>query len=183
MDRQEDKQEQEASLLKDFFIPLIFGLTIVLLLRGFVFGLYHIPSESMVPTLEVHDRVVVSKLSYVHGEPERGDVVVFKYPGFDESGEQPIYIKRLVGLPGDKVEIRQNQVLVNGRALKESYIAKDADMGDFGPYTVGEDEFFMMGDNRNHSNDSRFWGTVPRDLLIGKAEAVFWPVKHWASLR
>lgn len=172
-------KEKKSSFLKDFILPLIIGLIIVYLLRVFVFGLYYVPSGSMIPHLEINDHVFATKFSYQLHDPKRYDVIVFDYPvEYKENGKEVRYVKRLIGLPNETVEIKNNEIYINGKVIEDSFRANDTDMSDFGPVTVGENEFFMMGDNRNHSNDSRIWGTVPRELLIGKVQLIYWPINR-----
>lgn len=136
-----------------------------------------IESISMQPTLYAGDYVIVNKIAYKLGEPSRGDVVVFHYP--PDPGREP-YIKRVIGLPGDQVVVRDNQVLVNGVALDEPYINSAPNYD--GEWSVPEDSLFVLGDNRNNSSDSHSWGMVPLKNVIGKAEVVYWPPAEWKVL-
>lgn len=187
-------------------------LLIVLLLRSFLYEPFKIPSGSMLPTLQVGDYILVNKYHYglrvpvlntkflPINEPERGDVVVFKYP------ENPSinYIKRVVGLPGDVITYNNKVIYVNGEAQPQSLVAQlppgrperllvDETLGNVeheiyrdvarptlnAQWTVPEDSYFVMGDNRDNSNDSRYWGFVPEKLLVGRAVAVW---MHWEEL-
>ncbi len=106
-------------------------------------------------------------------EPKRGDVIVFKYPNSPEVA----YVKRLIGMPGDRIELIGHTLTVNGQALKEDYtqyIEPESINGHFGPYEVPQGQYFAMGDNRDNSQDSRFWGSVPRDYLLGRALVIYW---------
>jgi signal peptidase I len=151
-------------------VALAFGI------RTFVAEARYIPSKSMLPTLEVNDRLIVEKLSYRFSPPERGDVIVFKPTkalkrrGFDDA-----FIKRVIGIPGDKVAVRGGKVYVNGEPLREKYLEAKPDYR-FGPVTVPEDRYLVLGDNRNNSYDSHYWGFVPRDKIIGQAVVRFWPL-------
>lgn len=125
-----------------------------------------VPSGSMEDTIMIGDRVVTSRLSYLFGEPKRGDIIVFPYP----DDEEVYYIKRIIGLPGETIEGKDEYVYINGEKLEEPYV-KELLHTNFGPYVVPEDSYFMMGDNRNVSEDSRYWRNkfVTRDKIIGKA--------------
>lgn len=136
-----------------------------------------VESISMQPNLIAGDMVLVNRLAYNFGQPEHGDIIVFKYP--PEPDLTP-YIKRVIGLPGDKVQIANGQVLVNGQALVESYISVPTNRG--GEWTVPEQSLFVMGDNRNNSSDSRSWGMVPFENIIGKALFIYWPLEHLGVL-
>ncbi|NJO43681.1 MAG: signal peptidase I [Cyanobacteria bacterium CRU_2_1] len=155
------------------------GLSLVLALgiRHFVAEARYIPSESMVPTLEVNDRLIVEKISYLVHSPERGDIVVF-WPNDRLRQIQPklkdAFIKRVIGLPGEKVEVRDGTVFVNDQPLQEDYIAAEPDY-QWGPEVVPPDSYLVLGDNRNNSYDSHFWGYVPRENIIGRAVFRFWP--------
>jgi signal peptidase I len=170
------------------------------LVKTFLVQPFWIPSESMLPTIEVNDRVMVNKLAYRLGEPERGDIVVFRdprAPELEESLPEAVIrsvleavgvrtrgrddlIKRVIGLPGETVEIRGNQVLIDGEPLDEPYL-HEVDMPDEGPFQVGEDQVFLMGDNRNSSFDSRRFGPVPLDQVIGEAFLTIWPLSNFGG--
>lgn len=132
-----------------------------------------VDGSSMEPTLHSGQLVLVNRLAYKLGEPARGDIIVFYYPR-DPDQE---YIKRLIGLPGDHVEIRNGEVLVNGVVLNEPYIA--APPAYVGEWVVPEGQYFVLGDNRNNSSDSHQWGMVPVEFVIGKAMAIYWPPQDW----
>lgn len=164
---------------------------VALVLQRFVVQLYEIPSESMYPTLQKQDRVAVSKLSYdVGGGVERGDVIVFKRPEAARSDdpEQPEQlIKRVIGLPGDVVEARGGVVYIDGAALRETgpdrYLGSNVVTNNLAqPVTVPPGHVFVMGDNREHSFDSRFFGAIPIDDIIGRAVVVAWPSDRWDNL-
>lgn len=176
-------ENKAVSYLKDYVIPVVVALAIVLVLRTFIVGMYYVPSGSMIPTLQLNDHVVVTKLSYKMHEPERGDVIVFKYPPNEEQDlPEKDYVKRLIGLPGETLEIKNNTVYIDGVALDEPYVNSDTAMPDYGPITIPEGNYFAMGDNRNNSSDSRVWGFVPEEYLIGKAQCIYWPMQHIGRL-
>ena len=182
---------------------LIFvALAVAILVKTFVIQAFYIPSESMVPTLEVGDRVFVSKFMFDGGDIARGDVIVFENPNAaelpDRSGissvlhwlgegvglaqpENEDFIKRVIALPGETIEIHDNVVYIDGEPLDEPYLtqaAKDA-TGEYGPKTVPDNALFVMGDNRGNSADSRYGlGFVPLDKVIGKAFVLIWPPSH-----
>lgn len=151
------------------------ALLIALVLRTFVIGTYYIPSESMEPTLQVGDRVFVNQLSYRWGEVKRGQVIVFDRPGGPGSDGIDVLIKRVIGIEGDVLEGRDGIVYRNGEPAEEGYLPDGAFTSDFGPVTVGEDALWMMGDNRTNSEDSRVFGTIPVDSVVGRAFVIFWP--------
>jgi signal peptidase I len=182
---------------------LIFvALAVAILVKTFVIQAFYIPSESMVPTLEVGDRVFVSKFMFDGGDVARGDVIVFENPNPgelpDRSGvssvlhwlgegiglaqpENEDFIKRVIGLPGETIEIKENVVYIEGQPLDEPYLTEEAKSsnGDLEPTTVPDGEVFVMGDNRGNSADSRYGlGTVPLDRVIGKAFVLIWPPSH-----
>jgi signal peptidase I len=136
-----------------------------------------VESVSMQPTLYAGDFVLVNKLAYKMGEPDRGEVIVFLFPPDPQS--EP-YIKRIIGLPGDEVVIRDGSVFINGQAIIEPYIKAPPD------YTltevIPENSLFVLGDNRNNSSDSHNWGMVPVENVIGRAEMVYWPPSEWRLL-
>lgn len=154
------------------------GLSVVLALgiRHFVAEARYIPSGSMEPTLQINDRLVIEKVSYYFNPPERGDIVVFWPPEniFEGQQSRDAFIKRVIGLPGDTVQVTNGTVLVNDEPLNEDYIKAEPDY-EWGPETVPDDSYLVLGDNRNSSFDSHSWGFVPRENIIGKAVVRFWP--------
>lgn len=136
-----------------------------------------VESISMQPNLYAGDFVIVNKLAYKLGKPARGDIIVFRYP---PDPSQVPYIKRVIGLPGDEVHIADGNVYINGNLLSEPYLTVTTSRG--GDWKVPENALFVMGDNRNNSSDSRAWGMVPMENVIGKALLVYWPPKNWALL-
>lgn len=157
----------------------VVGLSLFMSLgiRHFIAEARYIPTESMVPTLQVNDHLVVEKLSYRFHDPARGDVVVFM-PREDLQAQNPdfrfAFIKRVIGLPGETVQVIHGQVLINGEPLDEPYIAAEPTYV-WGPAVVPDDAYLVLGDNRNNSLDSHFWGYVPRETIIGRAAVRFWP--------
>ncbi len=173
---------------ENFWVELrnILVLSVVLAfgIRHFVAEARYIPSESMLPTLEINDRLIVEKVSYRFREPQRGDVVVF-HPTDAIQKANPNFkdalIKRIVGLPGDTVEVRDGKVYVNDQLLVENYI-EEAPNYPWGPDIVPDDSYLVLGDNRNNSYDSHFWGFVPRENLIGRAAVRVWPLDRLGVL-
>ncbi len=131
---------------------------------------FQVEQYSMEPTLLPHDRVLVSKFIYRLREPARGDVIVLRYPRNPERN----YIKRVIGLPGETIAIKQGTLYVNGQPIREDYLNGET-VGDFGPVTVPLDSVFVMGDNRNNSEDSRAFGPLKRTLIVGQAVLIYWP--------
>ena len=192
-------------------IPLLIGVAVVVavLVKTFVAQAFYIPSVSMVPQLEVNDRVIVSKLAYDLHSPHRGDIIVFKAPpsqqppqvrdtapapvrwikdlGVDIGVVPPStedFIKRVIGLPGDVIEARDGHVYVNDRLLDEPYLSAGNVTADFGPVTVPAGRLWVLGDNRNDSCDSRCFpeGAIPGSSVIGRAMVRVWPVDHLSFL-
>lgn len=170
---------------------LLVALIIAFLSRTFIFEPVRVDGNSMYPTLHDGEFMYVSKLDYgtsfigipftgvgtyctVGGEPELFDVVVCNYPGrLNDNGGRLNFVKRVVGLPGDTVQTLDGYLYVNGVKYDEPYLAEYID-SDFGPYTVPDGHYFVMGDNRNNSNDSRATGPITRDMIVGKVEGVLW---------
>jgi len=137
-----------------------------------VLGRVRVENISMQPSLKPGEFILVNKMEYRLGDFKRGDVVVFHYPRNPEED----YIKRIIGLPGDKVTIQNGQVLINNTVLQESYIASPPVYQ--GTWEVPEDSIFVLGDNRNQSSDSHSWGFVPKEFVIGKALVIYWPLEN-----
>lgn len=168
------RQSTTRSLIE--WVCVIGGaLAIALLLRTFVIGTYYIPSESMEPTLQVGDRVFVNQLSYKWGDVKHGQVIVFDRPGGPGRDGIDVLIKRVIGIPGDVIEGREGAVYRNAEKVDEGYLPDGTFTSDFGPVTVGEGQLWMMGDNRTNSEDSRVFGTIPIDSVVGRAFVIFWP--------
>ena len=171
---------KKAGGLVEFLVILAVAFVLVFgFVRPFVLEAFRIPSESMVPTLLVGDRVFVNKFIYRFTEPERGDVVVFE----SVNGREEDLIKRVVGVAGDEVEVRNGTLLVNGEAREEPYLNRGIpDDSFFGPTRLSEGEVFVMGDNRANSADSRVFGPLPIENIEGEAFVRFWPPLRIGSL-
>lgn len=166
-------------MLGEIIESVAIAVILAIVIRVFLFQPFYIPSGSMEPTLMINDRIIVSKLNYRITDPDRGDVIVFKYP----VNPKRDFIKRVIGLPGETVQITDSKLYVDGKLLEQPFLPHGLTYGDFGPITVPEDQYFMMGDNRNNSEDSRVWGTLPRDNIIGKAVFVYWPFPRASVIR
>ena len=167
----ENKQKVKSevvSWVKTFVIAVIIAIAV----NAFVIVNAKVPSGSMERTIMTNDRIIAFRLSYKFSQPERGDIVVFKYP----DDRDVLYVKRIIGLPGETVEMVDGIVYINGSMLDEDYLKEDA-YGTYGPYTVPEGKYFMMGDNRNLSWDSRFWENtfVPLEDILGKGVFRYYP--------
>ena len=152
------------------------ALLAALLIKTFLLQAFYIPSDSMNPTLVQRDRVLVNKLSYHFHDVHRGDIVVFKRPPGETDPKIKDLIKRVIGLPGETVEGRDGQILIDGRFLKESYTAKGSPMSDFPARRIPKDHYFVMGDNRGNSKDSRVFGPIAKSLIVGRAFIRVWPI-------
>jgi len=152
------------------------ALVIAVLIKTFLFQAFFIPSESMVPTLKVGDRVLVNKLAYDYGDVDRGDVVVFEAPPEARSTEIADLVKRVIGLPGDTVEARDDgAVYVNGKQLDEPYLPPGTTTTNLPPTKVPAGHIFVMGDNRGASRDSRYFGPVKESSIVGRVFVKIWP--------
>ena len=204
-ERKADRAGQK-SILREYAEAIIVAILLAFAIRVFVVQAFKIPSGSMIPTLLIGDHILVSKLSYgfqwptdcklqwnvppvncytsttviEFGKPQRGDVIVFRFP----EDEEKDFIKRIVGIPGDTVQLRNKVVFVNGQPLDDKAFTQRIDPGiidstinsrdNFGPVTVPEGSYFVMGDNRDQSLDSRFWGYVREEKIRGKAFRIYW---------
>ena len=213
-DGEEDASPEERkhrSFLAELPVLIAIAFILALLLKTFLIQAFYIPSASMEPTLMVHDRVLVNKVVFELREPRRGEIVVFtKDDGMPSEPEGNVverflrslssglgvsppgdrdYIKRILGLPGETIEMRDGVVLINGVEVPEAtttnggYLA-ERDPNDFGPFEIPAGQYFMMGDNRQNSSDSRFpqMGTIPRDAIIGRAFVTIWPMSRLDTL-
>ena len=176
------KVPQEENPVVEIAKTLATAFVLAIGIRTLVAEARYIPSSSMEPTLEINDRLIIEKISYRFRTPRRGDVVVFSPTDkLREQNFKDAFIKRVIGLPGETVEVRGGTVYVNGEALREKYIEEAPDYK-YGPVEVPGDRYLVLGDNRNNSYDSHYWGFVPRDNLIGRAVVRFWPLDRLGSL-
>lgn len=179
-DNQPEQPQGKSGSLKRFLIELLQTVLIsAVLYLGIdaISARIQVLSISMQPTLFEKDFVLVNKLVYKIGVPERGDIVVFRYP---PNPETTPYIKRVIGLPGDTIRVTNGEVFANGHPLTEPYIKAPPDYN--GEWVVPTGNLFVLGDNRNNSSDSHHWGMVPLENVIGKAEFIYWPMQHWQVL-
>jgi signal peptidase I len=165
----------------EWAVVLVGAVLVALLLRASLFQAFWIPSESMETTLLTNDRVLVNKVSYRLHDINRGDIVVFERPD-DEPGAIRDLIKRVIALPGETVEARDGSIFINGQRLVEPYLDEGVITDDFSPTVVPEGEIFVMGDNRGNSQDSRWFGTVSEERVVGRAFVLFWPIGRVGSL-
>ena len=164
--------KKTLSIIGEYGLCILIAVIIALFLRRFVIVLGYVPSSSMYDTIEQGDRVTIFRMAYLFDDPKRGDIVSF----YDPDDESQIFIKRIIGLPGETIEGKDGMVYIDGVALSEPY-TDGAYTYDFGPYEVPEGYYFMMGDNRGNSLDSRFWTNkfVGRDKIIGKSTLKVYP--------
>lgn len=185
----EKKEKDKRSLgqiVREYGQAIILAVALALFVRSFIVQAFQIPSGSMIPTFLEGDRVLVSKFAYgirnpltnkvwfETGQPERWDVAIFIYPNDPDKD----YVKRVVGLPGETISMMRGELFINGEKVADPHARYDQSLihGDrsFPPITLKDDEYFMMGDNRDHSSDSRYWGPVDKELLRGKAWRLYW---------
>lgn len=175
---EKDSASKAYSKFRDiasFIAPILIAFVLALSLRLFVFSNTNVPTGSMMNTIPIGSRLIGSKLTYKFSDPQRFDVVIFKFP----DNEKENYVKRIIGLPGETVEIRDGKVYINGSQtpLDDSFVTTEVPTGNYGPYVVPEDSYFMLGDNRNDSSDARFWKNkfVKRDKIIAKVCFQYYP--------
>jgi signal peptidase I len=182
---------------------ILIAFVLALLIKTFLVQAFYIPSQSMEPTLLVGDRVLVNKFIYGFREPRRGEIIVFENPRLDEPDRNPLsafwywiieglgvssdpekdFIKRVIALPGETIEVNRGRVFVDGKRIEEPYVNEERDRSDYGPFTVPKGHLFVMGDNRANSQDSRSaLGPIPRDKVVGKAFILIWPPSNFQWL-
>ena len=200
--QEEPEKDSGGSFLYELPGLLLAALVVAVVIKTFVVQPFYIPSGSMIPTLEVDDRVMVSKVHDVFGEIERGEILVFENPyrvEEEESVPEAVVrsvlealgirtspyddlVKRVVALEGEEIEIRDNQVYIDGFAVDEPYLQPGTSMPDFGPQTIPDGHLFMMGDNRNSSSDGRVFGPIPVEDVIGEAVIRIWPMDRLGGI-
>jgi len=198
----DEEHHGPLSFLRELPGLILVAFLLALLIKTFLVQAFFIPSQSMEHTLEVGDRVLVNKIVYRFREPRRGDVLVFENPGalqpdrnFAEdlvnwvteglgfsSDPQKDFIKRVVGLPGETIEVRRGRVFIDGKRIQEPYLHPERDIQDFAKTTIPPGRYFMMGDNRANSQDSRSFGPIARDRIVGRAFVILWPPGRFSWL-
>ena len=164
-------------------IPFVIALAVAMFLKNYIIINADVPTGSMENTIMPGDRLIGNRLAYRSKSPERGDILIFRYP----DNEEELYVKRVIGLPGDTIAIEDGKIYINGSAepLQEDYLKEEWTVAT-GPYTfeVPEGSYFMMGDNRNDSWDARYWSNtyVTKDKILGKALFTYWPFAHFGKL-
>jgi signal peptidase I len=172
--------------MKEWVEPIVIAVILALIIRTFIVQAFKIPTGSMRMTLMEGDRILVSKFIYKFKEPKRGDVIVFVSP----EDKKKDFIKRLIGLPGEKVEISNGTILINGKAVDSDSVMRERyyyNRGDFGRENqiiqIPDDAYYVLGDNSISSRDSRYWGFMPKKYLIGKAFLIYWPLNRIRVIR
>ncbi len=197
-----EREDAKRSFWRELPLLVVVALVVAVLIKTFLVQAFYIPSASMADTLVEGDRVMVNKLAYRFGEPGRGDVIVFDSP-LEEDGDgenllsalvrhiaeslglsspESALIKRVIAVGGETIEIVEGRVLVDGTAIDEPYLRDGTQMPDFGPEAIPEDHVFVMGDNRQASQDSRRFGPIPVDDIVGRAFVRVWPPSRWGGL-
>ncbi|MEF2248677.1 signal peptidase I [Paenibacillus sp. IITD108] len=176
---QRSKRSEFISWMKTISLALV----IVIILHTFVFQLSIVKGHSMEPTLKEKEVLFINKWKYLFGSPKVGDVVILENP-LGNDGKEKLLVKRIVGAPGDKIEVYDRLLYRNGQQVNESYIDTEIEGESFGPYEVQADQYFVMGDNRRAqaSLDSRDFAAVDRKLILGKADFIIWPLSELNSL-
>ncbi len=166
------KQKTVGSEVISWIITILTAVVLALVIRTFLFSIYGVDGESMTNTLQNHERMFCTKLDYLLGEPSRGDVVICHYPNRGNTA----FVKRLVGLPGDTVEMRDHHLYVNGERIEDPENMNFAPNYNFSEYTLKDNEYFVLGDNRGNSNDSHSVGPIERGMIEAHVRTVIWPL-------
>jgi len=185
-----ETRKRKKSVLREYVEAAAIAILLALFIRAFIVQAFKIPSGSMEPTLLIGDHILVNKFIYgikmplinktiiPISKPERGDIIVFIYP-LDRKKD---FIKRVIGLPGDRIRIMNDRIYINGKRYEDPcgvYRDNTGETKNVGPFVVPEDSLFVMGDNRDHSYDSRYWGFVPMESVKGEAMIIYWSWPHW----
>jgi signal peptidase I len=168
--------------LKDIYEVVVPAIILFLIIHTFFLQAQVVPSPSMHPTIMVHDQFLLNKTAYWFKSPQRFDIIVFKPPAAaDFNGD---FVKRIIGLPGETIMVQGGVVYINGKPLKEPFISADrAPIASFSPFIIPDGEVFTMGDNRNNSRDSRFWGALPIKNIRGQAWWRYWPLSRISMVK
>ncbi|HVL50221.1 MAG TPA: signal peptidase I [Actinomycetota bacterium] len=201
---QPEEKQSVGQFFKELPVLVVVALGIAILVKAFVVQAFFIPSGSMEDTLQINDRVLVSKFTYRISEPEYSNVVVFESPlsrrvpepdvgpvqsimdnvmqGLGLKSSEQDFIKRVIATEGQTVQVKEGSLYVDDRRLEEPYRKDEDPMPDYGPTTVGADKVFVMGDNRSNSEDSRVFGPIPESSIVGKAFVLIWPLNRFRWL-
>ncbi|WP_418790073.1 signal peptidase I [Phosphitispora sp. TUW77] len=179
MEGQNSDENDKKYFFGEVLESVAIAVVLAFIIRFFLFQPFYIPTGSMEPVLTKGDRIIVSKIHYRLDNPARGDIVVFKYP-IDPDRD---FVKRVIGLPGETLEIRDSMLYINGEFVEQPFLSPGLKYGSYGPVTIPQGHYFMMGDNRNNSEDSRFWGMLPQENIIGKTLLIYWPLNRVQLLR
>jgi signal peptidase I len=174
--------KQEKPLWREYAEAIVTALILALIIRTYVVQAFKIPSGSMLETLQIGDHILVNKFIYTFREPKRGDIIVFKYPKDPDRD----FIKRVIGLPGEILEIKHQQIYINNKPLNEDYVVHtDLENNNISPrdnmkaFEIPLDCVFVMGDNRDSSMDSRYWGPLNLDMILGRAFMIYWSIEPY----
>lgn len=171
MDSHSDaKQNIIKKELFEWIKAILIAILIAYIIRTFLFSVYVVDGDSMLKTLSDNERVIVNEMIYNIKDPQFGDIIVFSYDN------QHDFIKRVIGLPGDTIEIINNQLYINEEIVQEPYLDSSITTGNFGPIEIEENQLFVLGDNRGVSMDSRSFGTISQKDVVGRVNIVFWPL-------
>lgn len=176
MSRSERLRRRKRMRAREWMVAVLLAVSLAVVIRIFVFEPFNVVGPSMQTTLETGNLILVNKLVYRFGEPDRGEVLVFHAPHHKD------YVKRVIALPGETVEAKNNKVLINGKIIEEPYLPDDMRTRDFDLVKVPPGKIFVLGDNRLNSTDSRVIGPIDITAIIGRAEMVYWPFNRWKSL-
>lgn len=165
--------------LMEWVVIIAVAFVLSIIIRNYAIDTRIVPTGSMLPTIQLNDRLIVDRIFYKFDDFKRGDIIVFEAP--ETSDEELDLVKRLIGLPGEKVEIKNGKVFIEDKPLNEPYIMEPPNY-EYGPVTVPEDSYFMLGDNRTASKDSHIWGFVPSDKILGRVWIRYWPLNKFGAL-
>lgn len=177
------EEERRIFQVGSFFFELTKGIIIfiivITLVHFFIATIFKVEGASMEPNFYPDQYILVNRISYLVSQPQRGDVVILKFPGDPEHSK---YVKRIIGLPGEKITLKDGLVYINDQKMREVYLPSTTLTEPDMTQVLGEKEYFIMGDNRGNSNDSRAWGVAPRKFLIGKAVFFLFPFEYWGLI-
>jgi signal peptidase I len=176
LERKKNKKGDRSSSAFDWVKAIVVALLLAVVIRGFVLEPTYVQGPSMLNTMKTGDKVIINKLIYRFVAPARGDVIVF------HSSEERDLIKRVIGLPGETIQVKNNHVYINGKMLAEPYLTFSKQTSTVPLIKIPDNQLFVMGDNRENSMDSRELGTIPINQIIGRAEFIYWPISEWKSL-